>query len=136
MPVIVKGTMTKEEEYKRQERLKHKGYEAPCYLESPVSQSKNRIKKMMNEIKPTNIKINFDSETENESSDEEIKIVPYDDEIKIKPDDSETENESETESSDDTKILHYDNKMIPYDYDTEIEHSSSEMSSETSSDES
>jgi len=131
MPVIVKGIITKEEEYKRQEKLKHKGYEAPCYLEPPISQSKNRIKKMMNEIKPTNIEINFDSETENESSDEEIKIVPYDDDIKIKPDD-ETENETDTENSDDdTKILHYDNKMIPYDYDTEIESSDSVMSDET-----
>ncbi len=136
MPVILKGIITKEEEYKRQEGLKHKGYEAPCYLEPPISQSKNRIKKMMNEIKSTNIEINFDSETEDESSDEEIKIVPYDDDIKIKPDD-ETENESETENSDDdTKILHYDNKMIPYDYDTEIESSDSEMSDETNSDES
>ena len=129
MPIIIKGIMTKEEENKRQERLKHKGYEAPCYLKPPVSQSKNRIKKMINEIKLNNIEIDFDSETENESSEEEIKIIPYDDEIKIKPDD-DTENESETESSnDDTKILHYDNKIIPYDYDTEIEHSSSEMCS-------
>lgn len=136
MPVIVKGIITKEEEYKRQEKLKHKGYEAPCYLEPPISQSKNRIKKMMNEIKSTNIEINFDSETEDESSDKEIKIVPYDDDIKIKPDD-ETENEYDSESSDDgTKILHYDNKMISYDYDTEIESSASELSSETSSDES
>lgn len=134
MPVILKGIITKEEEYKRQERLKHKDYEAPCYLEPPITQSKNRIKKMMNEIKLTNIEINFDSETEDESSDEEIKIVPYDDDIKIKPDD-ETENESEIEtesSDDDTKILHYDNKMIPYDYDTEIEPSSDETSSDES----
>ena len=39
MPTIVKGIVTKEEDKARQERLKGKGFEHPCYLE-PVQNTK------------------------------------------------------------------------------------------------
>ena len=47
MPTIVKGIVTKEEDEARQERLKGKGFEHPCYLEEePVKKTKPKKIKM------------------------------------------------------------------------------------------
>jgi hypothetical protein len=44
MPTIVKGTLTKEEDQSRQERLKGKGFEQPCYLMQPQCTKPKKIK--------------------------------------------------------------------------------------------
>lgn len=45
MPTIVKGIVTKEEDEARQERLKGKGFEHPCYLEEEQPVKKIRKKR-------------------------------------------------------------------------------------------
>ena len=45
MPTIVKGIITKEEEEARQERLKGKGFEQPCYLEEPTVKKTKKKRK-------------------------------------------------------------------------------------------
>jgi hypothetical protein len=44
MPTIVKGIVTKEEDKARQERLKGKGFEHPCYLEDPQQPKPKKIR--------------------------------------------------------------------------------------------
>jgi hypothetical protein len=46
MPTIVKGIVTKEEDEARQERLKGKGFEHPCYLEEEPPVKKTKPKKI------------------------------------------------------------------------------------------
>ena len=46
MPTIVKGIVSKKEDEARQERLKGKGFEHPCYLEEEPPLKKTKPKKI------------------------------------------------------------------------------------------